>query len=165
MDGTHLHRKWAMWGPTSRNITDNPDSFEFVVLDLFLLFDPLVRSIQHPTCWVTVTVISVCSLSKYHNCNIIFNTTYCVIQVSKTGQTIGGGGHDCNGLYYVDQVMQSNSSHQSSANTGCWDNICVWGTCLSKYWRMSILLWILEVIQRGLTIKCVSHQTNARALI
>lgn len=60
--------------------------------------------------------MSVSSLTRSHNCSISFYPLYCVFRDLKTGQIIGDG-KEYNGLYCVDQAMQSNVALQPSANT------------------------------------------------
>lgn len=60
--------------------------------------------------------VSVRSLIRPHNCSIKFYPIYYAFQDLNIGQAIGSGCQD-NGLYYVGQVIKSNSFLQSSANT------------------------------------------------
>ena len=53
-------------------------------------------------------------LTKILNCAAIFLSTHCIFQDLKTGKIIGGG-HEADGLYYLDQCGSSRlmASHLS----------------------------------------------------
>ena len=59
-------------------------------------------------------LLSISKLTKILNCATIFLSTHCIFQDLKTGKIIGGG-HEANGLYYLDRCGSSRlvASHLS----------------------------------------------------
>ena len=59
-------------------------------------------------------LLSISKLTKHLNCAAIFLSTHCIFQDLKTGKIIGGG-HEVDGLYYLDWCGSSNlvASHFS----------------------------------------------------
>lgn len=55
-----------------------------------------------------VSLLSISHLTQSHNCTVTFYPSYCIFQDLQTKRMIGGG-HERDGLYYLDSFILASS--------------------------------------------------------